>query len=262
MIAFNGRNRENWSREKSGLVRENGKKIHEAIDTKSFNKGKDSRLTDSVYAFMDGKVVYANASESVSSYDRYVVLEHKYFLTLYAHLASISISTGKIVKAGGKIDILGTSSNCAKIPKARAQLHFEIDYQIGDNEKFRGVVRQKISAIKTLTAHTKGSALRIFWVMKGRQRRYKLWTAMFQHIFCPRYRVIEANQGLENSIFLVRIADGLDTGTGIEIAVLPKVPAGKSYPGRCFQRQSIPQGFKRNCHRLQNYQRSSTKKKK
>jgi murein DD-endopeptidase MepM/ murein hydrolase activator NlpD len=121
---------------KFGFVREKGTKFHEGIDIKSFLKGKNKIPTDTVHAFMDGEVVYVNASESASSYGCYVVLKHEYFLTLYAHLASIDVTVGKNVKAGEKLGILGTTSNCAKIPNERAHVHFEIDFQIGDGASF------------------------------------------------------------------------------------------------------------------------------
>ncbi|MDR1367042.1 MAG: M23 family metallopeptidase [Puniceicoccales bacterium] len=121
---------------KFGLGRQNGTKFHEGIDIKSFTKDKSGKPTDCIYAFMDGKVVYVNASESASAYGRYVVLEHEYFLTLYAHLASINVSVGQPIKAGEKLGILGTSSNCVKIPNTRAHLHFEIDFQIDNGQNF------------------------------------------------------------------------------------------------------------------------------
>jgi murein DD-endopeptidase MepM/ murein hydrolase activator NlpD len=121
---------------KFGLVRENGMRFHEGIDIKSFIKAKNGNPVDGVYAFMDGAVVYANANPGASSYGRYIVLEHEYFLTLYAHLASVDVVVGQAVKAGRKIGALGTSSNCVNIPNSRAHLHFEIDFQIGDDEHF------------------------------------------------------------------------------------------------------------------------------
>jgi murein DD-endopeptidase MepM/ murein hydrolase activator NlpD len=121
---------------KFGLGRENGKKFHEGIDIKSFIKAKNGNPADTVCAFMDGTVVYVNTNPSASSYGRYAVLEHGPFLTLYAHLASIDIAVGRTVKVSEKIGILGTSSNCTKIPNSRAHLHFEIDFQIGDDKSF------------------------------------------------------------------------------------------------------------------------------
>jgi murein DD-endopeptidase MepM/ murein hydrolase activator NlpD len=121
---------------KFGFVRENGTRFHEGIDIKSFSKGKDNTPTDTVHAFMDGKVIYINTSGGGSSYGRYIVVEHQYFLTLYAHLAEIYPDIGKTVKAGEKIGLLGTTSNCSKIPNERAHVHFEIDFQIGDTDTF------------------------------------------------------------------------------------------------------------------------------
>jgi murein DD-endopeptidase MepM/ murein hydrolase activator NlpD len=85
---------------------------------------------------MDGRVAYANRTPGASSYGCYVVLEHEHFLTLYAHLASVNVAVGQFVEAGKKIGILGTTSNCANIPNARAHVHFEIDFQIGDAHTF------------------------------------------------------------------------------------------------------------------------------
>jgi murein DD-endopeptidase MepM/ murein hydrolase activator NlpD len=130
-----------------GLVRQNGTKFHEGIDIKSFTKDKNGKPTDCIYAFMDGKVVYVNTSESASAYGRYVVLEHEYFLTLYAHLASTSVSVGKTIKAGEKLGILGTSSNCAKIPDTRAHLHFEIDFQIDNGPNFSTWYTKKYNSL-------------------------------------------------------------------------------------------------------------------
>jgi hypothetical protein len=121
---------------KFGLVREKGTRFHEGIDIKSFIKEKNGSPADAVCAFMDGTVVYVNANPSASSYGRYIVLRHEYFLTLYAHLASVGAIVGQMVKAGEKLGILGTSSNCANIPNSRAHVHFEIDFQIGDDKNF------------------------------------------------------------------------------------------------------------------------------
>ncbi|MDR0590610.1 MAG: M23 family metallopeptidase [Puniceicoccales bacterium] len=121
---------------KFGFVRENGTRFHEGIDIKSFEKTENNVPADKIYAFMDGKVAYANRSPGASSYGSYVVVEHEHFLTLYAHLASVDVVVGQAVKAGEKIGILGTTSNCANIPNARAHVHFEIDFRIGDAHTF------------------------------------------------------------------------------------------------------------------------------
>jgi hypothetical protein len=121
---------------KFGLVRENGKKFHEGIDIKSFIKAKDGNPADTVCAFMDGTVVYINANPNASSYGRYIVMDHGCFLTLYAHLGSVCTAVGRVMKAGEKVGVLGTSSNCTTIPNSRAHVHFEIDFPIGDDKSF------------------------------------------------------------------------------------------------------------------------------
>lgn len=121
---------------KFGLVREHSTKFHEGIDIRSFLKDKKGNPNDNVYAFLPGKVVYINTSPSSSSYGRYVVIEHEHFLTLYAHLASVSVKVGDQVGLGKVLGVLGTSSNCTTIPKSRAHVHFEVDFRLGDQDHF------------------------------------------------------------------------------------------------------------------------------
>jgi murein DD-endopeptidase MepM/ murein hydrolase activator NlpD len=121
---------------KFGFVRENGTKFHGGIDIKSFLKNGNGTPSDSVHAFMDGQVVYRNTSPNASNYGCYIILAHPYFLTLYAHLASIDVEVGQSVRAGQKIGVLGKTSNATKIPNERAHLHFEIDFQLGDGDHF------------------------------------------------------------------------------------------------------------------------------
>lgn len=119
-----------------GLVRENGKKFHEGIDFKSFQKDKLGVPTDPVLAFFPGKVVYINTVPGRSSYGCYVVVEHEEFLTLYAHLKSVAVKVGDSVVAGSTLGVLGTTSSCITIPNIRAHVHFEIDFRLGDEVHF------------------------------------------------------------------------------------------------------------------------------
>jgi murein DD-endopeptidase MepM/ murein hydrolase activator NlpD len=121
-----------------GCVRNDGDRFHEAVDIAPYLK-RDRRgeATDPVYAAWAGRVVHVNALSGLSSYGRYVVLEHPQFspafYTLYAHLASIdgAIEPGVEVSEGATLGIMGRSASY-RIPKDRAHLHFEIGLRLTD----------------------------------------------------------------------------------------------------------------------------------
>ena len=121
---------------KFGLVREQGTKFHEGIDIRSFKKDKKGKPVDEVYAFLSGKVVHVNDNPSASSYGRYIVVQHDYFCTLYAHLSSVAVHIGDLVNSGQLLGVMGTTSSCITIPDSRAHLHFEINFPLGDQAHF------------------------------------------------------------------------------------------------------------------------------
>jgi len=125
---------------KSGLfgdVRSSGYKFHEGIDIKAFKKDRKGEAKDEIYAAMDGIVVLVNTVAGNSGYGRYIVLEHPTadvpVYTLYGHLSKIdeAVKSGKAVKSGSLLGVMGRSANYA-IPKERAHLHFEVGLMLTD----------------------------------------------------------------------------------------------------------------------------------
>lgn len=120
-----------------GCVRTNGTQFHEGIDLRAFSRDGRGEATDKVLSVLPGVVVYTNASRGLSSYGRYILVEHSDgemdFLTLYAHLKSIApgIKRGKVVEAGQRIATMGRSASYT-IPKHRAHLHFEVCLRLTD----------------------------------------------------------------------------------------------------------------------------------
>jgi len=90
---------------------------------------------DTVFAVAHGRVVEVNASEDASDFGLFVVVQHEWpetafaCFTLYAHLASVDVSTNATVQAGTRLGALGQTS---RIADARAwmaiapHLHFEV----------------------------------------------------------------------------------------------------------------------------------------
>lgn len=121
-----------------GCVRNDGFRFHEGIDLKPIHRNRHREATDSVSAFMAGKVVFVNKIPGNSSYGRYIVIEHLKatlpLYSLYAHLASIDPQIKKGVWVEGET-ILGQMGRSAKyrIPKERAHLHFEVGFRLSDN---------------------------------------------------------------------------------------------------------------------------------
>ena len=124
-----------------GCVRDNGRRFHEGIDIKSFQRNRKNEPMDKILASLSGKVAYINHKPQNSTYGRYIVLEHQErgitFYTLYAHLSEIhpQPQLGTFVKKGQVLGIMGHSSSSG-IPKSRAHLHFEIGMRLGDSDTF------------------------------------------------------------------------------------------------------------------------------
>lgn len=77
----------------------------------------------------DGKVVHTNGTPGKSNYGRYVVIQHNFdsdpFYSLYAHLRSISVKPGQLVKSGTQLGVLGYTG--VGIDKRRAHVHVELN---------------------------------------------------------------------------------------------------------------------------------------
>lgn len=85
-----------------------------------------SQLNTPVYAVLDGTVAAARYD---NSYGYYIALDHGIFGTLYAHLASNSVTERNLVKAGQIIGYAGSTGDTTG-----PHLHFEI--RLGSYENF------------------------------------------------------------------------------------------------------------------------------
>ena len=115
-----------------GMVREEGKRVHEGIDIKPVAVNPTGEPLDLVLAAMDGQVAYINPHVN-GPYGKYVVLVHPdaelAVYTLYAHLAKIepTLKVGAGIRRGTPIALMGhTSAGVSAITKDRAHLHFEV----------------------------------------------------------------------------------------------------------------------------------------
>lgn len=121
-----------------GCVRTSGTQFHEALDLMPIERDARGEATDLVYAVLDGVVRHVNHKAGLSSYGRYVVLEHvdtkPTIYTLYAHLASVdpAIQPGVRVSTAQALGVMGRSAGGYTIPKERAHVHFEMGVRLTD----------------------------------------------------------------------------------------------------------------------------------
>lgn len=113
-------------------VRINGEvlltKFHEGIDISPVKRDKAGNPLDLVSSIADGRVVYINSQGSRGDYGKYVVIEHEWensgVISLYAHLAEITVKPGDEVKAGSVIGRMGYTGT--GITRVRAHCHLEL----------------------------------------------------------------------------------------------------------------------------------------
>ena len=129
-----------WTSGMFGCVRTEGWQIHEGMDIRCLQRDKRGEPIDPVMASADGVVVYINRKPGLSNYGNYVILRHDIegmqIFSIYAHLREIlsTIQTGKPVKAGEQIAVMGRTTNTREgISKDRAHVHFELSLLINDN---------------------------------------------------------------------------------------------------------------------------------
>lgn len=130
-----------------GCVRSGGNQFHEGIDIKPVSRNSKGEPTDPIYAILGGKVVHISAKPGLSSYGRYIVIEHSAtqpsVYSLYAHLSAIApgLQVGQTVPKGHIIGTMGRSAGGYGIPRDRAHLHLEVglrltnDFQSWYNKK-------------------------------------------------------------------------------------------------------------------------------
>ncbi|MEO1856930.1 MAG: M23 family metallopeptidase [Rubritalea sp.] len=140
---FEGVDSHPWTAGKYGYVRTLRRtpegviatKFHEGIDIRPIKRDRYSRPMDIVSSIADGKVVYTNKVAGNSNYGHYVVVEHNWgsgpFYSLYAHLQSITCSTGSIVSAGSPLGKMGYTG--AGITRERSHLHLELGVMANKN---------------------------------------------------------------------------------------------------------------------------------
>lgn len=122
-----------------GSVRTNGTQFHEGLDIRPVARDSRNEPTDRISAAMDGIVRHVSTLPGLSSYGRYIIVEHPgvspAVYTLYAHLARIEsgISPGVKVSRGQVIGTMGRSASGSAIPRERAHLHFEIGLMMTTN---------------------------------------------------------------------------------------------------------------------------------
>lgn len=133
---FEGADSHPWTAGKYGYVRTLRRtpegviatKFHEGVDIRPTKRDRYNRPVDIVSAIADGQVVYTNKVAGNSNYGHYVVVKHDWgtgpLYSIYAHLASISCSTGSKVSAGSPLGKMGYTG--AGINRERAHLHLEL----------------------------------------------------------------------------------------------------------------------------------------
>jgi murein DD-endopeptidase MepM/ murein hydrolase activator NlpD len=103
-----------------------GERFHPILKKLKQHKGVDFGVPAGtpVHSTADGVVVVA-ATTGGSGYGKYVVVKHTSgFTTVYAHLQSLAVKPGTLVR---KKTLLGNSGNTGR--STRAHLHYEVRYQ-------------------------------------------------------------------------------------------------------------------------------------
>ncbi|MES2995345.1 MAG: M23 family metallopeptidase [Verrucomicrobiota bacterium] len=109
-------------------------KFHEGIDIAPIKRDSAGNPLDLVTSVADGQVVHVSALAGRSNYGKYVVVAHQWenshVMSLYAHLAEITVHPGDTVKAGSVLGRMGFTG--AGINRTRAHVHLEIGYLMSD----------------------------------------------------------------------------------------------------------------------------------
>ena len=104
-------------------------RFHEGMDIRPMRRDAQGEPLDEVRAIAAGKVVYTNARAGASNYGRYVVVEHRWggcpYYSLSAHLNTIAVAAGDVVRQGDKLAIMGHTG--AGIDRPRSHVHVELN---------------------------------------------------------------------------------------------------------------------------------------
>jgi len=103
-------------------------RFHEGIDIAPVKRDKAGNPLDLVMSISGGKVVHVSPVSGRSNYGKYVVVEHGWdnsrVVSLYAHLAEITVNPGDPVKAGSVLGRMGYTG--AGLNRTRAHVHLEV----------------------------------------------------------------------------------------------------------------------------------------
>lgn len=109
--------------------------LHEGVDIRPLERDASGNPVDPVLAAAAGKVVHVSREAGASNYGRYVVVAHQWegspYFTLYAHLASIAVEPGQMVRQGETLGRMGFTG--AGINQERAHVHFEVCLLLNKN---------------------------------------------------------------------------------------------------------------------------------
>lgn len=99
-----------------------GKRIHPIHKTRRFHKGIDFTAPTGTDIQATGNGRVASINKAGSGYGKHVLIDHGYgYKTLYAHMHTISVKEGAIVKKGQKIGLVGSTG-----ASTGAHLHYEV----------------------------------------------------------------------------------------------------------------------------------------
>lgn len=121
-----------------GCVRTDGHQLHEGLDIRCVRRNRAGEPVDPVLAVTHGIVVHINRNAGLSTYGKYVVIQHVIdgvqIYSLYAHLSEIAdeLCAGRVVAPGQVIGRMGRTASTYRIPKDRAHLHFELNLVVND----------------------------------------------------------------------------------------------------------------------------------
>ena len=112
-------------------------RFHEGMDVRPLHRDARGVPLDEVLSIDDGEVVHVSKVSHYSNYGKYVVIEHLWggypYYSLYAHLGSLDVEVGDIVRRGDPIAILGYTGR--GINRQRAHVHVEINLLV--NQAFQ-----------------------------------------------------------------------------------------------------------------------------
>ncbi len=152
---FEGETSQPWDGGSFGYVRSPirlGEKVvmtrfHEGIDIAPVKRDKAGNPLDLVMSISKGKVVHTSLVAGRSNYGKYVVVEHDWensrVVSLYAHLAEITVQPGDPVNMGSVLGRMGYTG--AGLNRTRAHVHLELGFVMSDH--YEGWHKQNFGSV-------------------------------------------------------------------------------------------------------------------